>query len=95
MPTLPIPNIKKEIAALRRLINRTRRDINNGAIDPLKGGRLITQTSAALSRLLLTQHHLESNPIIRIDRSKIQTDLSQLFPNLYPDPTKPPQQESP
>jgi hypothetical protein len=73
MYTTPTFTIKDEIATLQRLIRQTRHAIRKKTIDPIKGGRLISQTSIALSRLILTQHQITPDP-----KSQLQQETAEL-----------------
>ncbi|MGA7733234.1 MAG: hypothetical protein WCD37_18390 [Chloroflexia bacterium] len=50
---------EEEINTLRRTFRRTRRAIRRGTLDPIKGTRLLTQTSKAIASLIRLQRRLE------------------------------------
>ena len=50
---------KEEILTLRRNLRRTHRAIRQGTLDPVKGAKLLTQTSKAIASLLRLQRRLE------------------------------------
>ena len=65
---MPAPNSASEqIITLQRLIRQTRRAIRAGTTNPIEGGRLISQASTALSKLLLTQHRITPDPKSELD----------------------------
>ena len=53
-------SIQAEITTLRRALRRTRQALRRGSIDPIKGTRLLTQTSKALATLLNIQRRLNT-----------------------------------